>query len=66
VTGFDHGRQTGFALQGAHAKVACADCHRPPKGAARGANVIYHGTPTACVACHASGTKGEGNGSTHS
>ncbi len=25
---FDHGRETGFALAGAHGKLACADCHR--------------------------------------
>jgi hypothetical protein len=27
---FDHGKQTGFALLGAHAKLDCAGCHRQP------------------------------------
>ena len=29
---FDHAKETGFALSGAHRKLTCADCHRePPK-----------------------------------
>lgn len=39
---FDHAT-TRFALDGAHARVPCADCH------ARGR---YEGTPRECVACH--------------
>jgi hypothetical protein len=27
--GFDHGRWTGFALEGAHARAECATCHAP-------------------------------------
>jgi hypothetical protein len=27
---FDHAKETGFALAGAHAKLACAACHRRP------------------------------------
>ena len=27
---FDHGKETGFALGGAHAKLACESCHRRP------------------------------------
>ncbi|MBV9620839.1 MAG: cytochrome C [Gammaproteobacteria bacterium] len=27
---FDHGRETGFALAGAHGKLACEACHRRP------------------------------------
>jgi len=27
---FDHGKQTGFALLGAHSKLDCAGCHRQP------------------------------------
>jgi hypothetical protein len=27
---FDHGKETGFALAGAHAKLACESCHRRP------------------------------------
>lgn len=40
---FDHSK-TRFALEGAHAKVACASCHAGEK---------YKGTAQACVACHA-------------
>ena len=41
---FDHS-QTGFTLVGGHAGVACARCH---------ASDQFQGTPTTCVACHAS------------
>jgi hypothetical protein len=27
---FDHARSTGFALEGAHGKLECAQCHREP------------------------------------
>src|SRR5438309_547501 len=27
---FDHGKETGFALSGAHGKLACESCHRRP------------------------------------
>ncbi|HUK01270.1 MAG TPA: hypothetical protein VLW26_03230 [Steroidobacteraceae bacterium] len=42
---FDHGKQTGFALSGAHGKLACVACHRQP------ADVVK--LKPACVACHA-------------
>jgi hypothetical protein len=41
---FDHGKQTHFALQGAHAKLQCAECHHVPPGTAK--------TPSQCVSCH--------------
>ncbi len=44
----DHA-QTGWALEGAHAKVACAKCHN--KTNKRGA-ATFLGAPTACVSCH--------------
>jgi hypothetical protein len=40
---FDHA-QTGFALDGGHAKPTCAACH---------ANGVYKGTPKTCIGCHA-------------
>jgi hypothetical protein len=41
--GFDHG-VTDFPLQGAHAALACGNCHK--KG------VAYRKADTACIACH--------------
>lgn len=40
---FDHSR-SAFALDGAHSKVSCKDCHR---------DGTYKGTPRECAACHA-------------
>ncbi len=40
---FDHGRQTRFALEGAHAKAKCSDCH--------GADVKAK-LSMQCVSCH--------------
>ena len=39
---FDH-RLSGFALDGAHARAGCDDCH---------ANGRFSGTPSDCVSCH--------------
>ncbi|MBK7251161.1 MAG: hypothetical protein IPI06_09900 [Gammaproteobacteria bacterium] len=41
---FDHGKETGFALTGAHARSACADCHRRPASEVKLARD--------CAACH--------------
>lgn len=41
---FDHGKATKFALTGAHAKTACAQCHRQPAHVAKP-------TPQ-CAGCH--------------
>ncbi len=51
---FVHNRDAAFKLDGAHARVACAGCHRPEK---RGDStyVPYRGVPTHCEACHAPG-----------
>ncbi len=49
---FDHGRDTAFALDGAHRGVACAACHVAARGA-KGAGVIqYRGVSSKCEACH--------------
>jgi hypothetical protein len=40
---FNH-NNAAFKLTGAHASVACSDCH---------ANHVFKGTPTSCYACHA-------------
>ena len=42
---FDH-RQTGFALDGAHARARCRDCHKNE------ALTDFRGLRTACAACH--------------
>jgi hypothetical protein len=49
---FDHSRDSGFELDGAHAKVACAACHRTNKDAAGVARVIYRPVPHRCEDCH--------------
>jgi hypothetical protein len=41
---FDHGKETGFALTGAHAKVACEGCHRQPPDQVK--------LSESCVSCH--------------
>lgn len=49
---FDHGRDAAFRLDGAHARVACAECH-PRRDAAGGAQVVaYRGVSARCEACH--------------
>lgn len=44
----DHG-QTGWPLNGAHQKPACAQCHGKKNSRS---NASYLTAPTACVACH--------------
>ena len=41
---FDHAKQTGFALTGAHAKTSCAGCHQEPPGTKK--------MRSDCVSCH--------------
>ncbi len=41
---FDHQKQTGFGLTGAHAKIKCADCHRRPAAEVK--------LSQDCVSCH--------------
>lgn len=42
---FNHGRDTSFALTGAHAKVDCYACHTNK-------NVKSASLPTSCISCH--------------
>ncbi len=59
IAGFNH-RDTGYALEGKHAAVACARCHNPervldPAALARGGGSparTYLGLGTTCVSCH--------------
>jgi hypothetical protein len=41
---FDHGKETGFALSGAHGKLACEACHRRPPDEVK--------IKQDCLACH--------------
>lgn len=50
---FDHERETGFSLNGGHAAVPCARCHRGVTGPGGRTVTRYRGTPSACEACHA-------------
>jgi hypothetical protein len=45
---FDHGRRTKYALDGAHARVACTSCHRAPAEPGKPIPAL----PTVCVGCH--------------
>ncbi len=52
---FDHDRDTAFRLQGAHARTACAACHRRTTSADGVRIVLYKPTPMRCESCHAPG-----------
>lgn len=43
--GFDHARESGFPLTGAHGEATCASCHREPPGKRK--------LPETCAGCHA-------------
>jgi len=49
---FDHNRDAAFHLDGAHAPVACALCHRSEAGP-RGPRVIWKPVASGCENCHA-------------
>jgi len=51
--GFDHGRWTGFALDGSHARVECSGCHAPLREATDGGRTWRHAAGRECAACHA-------------
>jgi Cytochrome c7 and related cytochrome c len=48
---FDHSK-TAFPLTGAHAKVACDDCHKPAGTEGKMTEASFRSTPTNCSACH--------------
>ena len=67
---FDHASATGWPLTGAHARAACADCHRenPPSvaNAANGASAgrlasvrQYRGASRECSSCHVDYHRGQ-------
>jgi hypothetical protein len=66
ASAFDHDRDATFKLQGAHAKTACASCHRTERDAKGRARVIYRPLSGACTSCHATGSGSQtGSSSPH-
>ncbi len=55
--GFDHDRDTRFALDAAHAKLACSACHVAQPVAGGAAVVRYRPLGTRCEDCHATPKK---------
>jgi hypothetical protein len=49
---FDHNRDAGFSLEGAHARVACGRCHVPRTVAPGQTLVLYQGISRECRSCH--------------
>jgi hypothetical protein len=50
---FAHDRDAAFKLEGAHARVPCASCHRSVATATGSSRVVYRPVSTACASCHA-------------
>lgn len=50
---FDHALWTGYALDGAHAKLECASCHESSRPAGAAARTLAPAKGTDCAACHA-------------
>ena len=56
--GLGEHQRTRFPIQGAHAGLACSECHKPssasPTDSTLGQSVtVFRGTPNSCRACHA-------------
>jgi hypothetical protein len=52
ATRFDHDKDAAFTLTGAHAKVACAACHKPVGDAAGVKRIVYRPLSAKCESCH--------------
>lgn len=50
---FDHARVTGFALEGLHAPLACADCHAPLRQPESSGRRFARAAGDSCADCHA-------------
>jgi hypothetical protein len=50
---FEHGRWTGFVLDGAHAEARCADCHAPLAEPGEDGRSFARAAGSACSDCHA-------------
>lgn len=60
---FDHERHSGFRLEGAHERTACASCHPSVRGSDGAARVVYRPISSRCESCHASGGESPRSGS---
>jgi hypothetical protein len=49
---FVHNRDSGYELEGAHARAACAACHPSQPGPDGRPRVLYRPLPTKCEGCH--------------
>jgi hypothetical protein len=49
---FDHDKDTGFPLSGAHHAVQCTRCHETVVGKNGERKTVYASTPKQCAACH--------------
>lgn len=58
---FDHGRDARFALDGTHAELDCAACHRPWPLEGGGEAVRFKPLGTECADCHAEGASASAN-----
>lgn len=56
---FDHARDTRFPLDGKHAALGCAVCHRTVELAPGLATVLYRPLAVACAGCHVEQHAGE-------
>jgi hypothetical protein len=52
AAGFDHDRDTPFALRGAHARVECAACHTARRAVGGRSVVVYAPLSGKCESCH--------------
>jgi hypothetical protein len=59
---FDHARWTGFALEGAHAAIGCADCHAPLRLPEVSGRRFARAQGEACSDCHADPHAGQFRG----
>ncbi len=59
---FDHGRFTGFALNGAHEQVQCSQCHQPQPRSRMDGRSFRKARGTDCAACHADPHAGQFRG----
>jgi hypothetical protein len=57
ASGFDHSRDAGFLLEGAHAGVACEGCHRSETDA-EGPFVRFRPLAARCSDCHGASSRG--------